>query len=45
MSNAWFYRYPEKIDIVHSLFGLLLLPLLRDRRALANELETIKDNL
>ena len=45
LSNSKFYRYPERIDIVHSLFGLILLPMVKDRRLIANELEIIMDNL
>lgn len=45
LSNSRFYRYPERIDIINSLFGLLLLPMVKDRRVIANELEVINDNL
>ena len=45
LSNSKFYRYPERIDMINSLFGLLLLPMLKDRRMIANELEVIADNL
>ena len=45
LSNSKFYRYPERIDMINSLFGLLLLPMLKDRRKIADELEVIADNL
>jgi len=31
--------------MIKSLFGLLLLPMVKDRRMIANDLEIIKDNL
>ena len=45
LANSKFYRYPERLDIINSLFGLLLLPMVKDRRMIANELEVINDNL
>ena len=41
LGNSSFYRYPERIDIVNSIFGLLLLPMCKDRRIIADELEVI----
>lgn len=45
MGNSSFYRYPERIDIVNSIFGLLLLPMCKDRRIIADELEVINEKL
>jgi len=45
LGNSAFYRYPERIDIVNSIFGLLLLPMCKDRRIIADELETINEKL
>ena len=45
LANSNFYRYPERLDMVNSLFGLLLLPMVKDRRMIANELEIINRNL
>ena len=45
LANSNFYRYPERLDMVNSLFGLLLLPMVKDRRMIANELEIIHKNL
>lgn len=45
LQNQDFYRYKERISLVESIFGLLLLPMVKDRRMLANELETINDSL
>lgn len=45
LSNSKFYRYPDRIDMINSLFGLLLLPMVKDRRMIANELEVINNNL
>ena len=45
LSNSLFYRYPERYDMVFSIFGLLMLPLQRDRRIIADELETIQERL
>ncbi len=45
MKNSAFYRYPERIEMVNSIFGLLLLPMSKDRRIIANDLEIVLEKL
>ena len=40
-----FYRYIENMNVVQSLFGLLLLPMSEDRRLICNEVEILHDNM
>ena len=40
-----FIRYNERISLINSLFGVILLPMVQDRRMIANELETLRDSL
>ena len=40
-----FTRFNQGEDLVKSLFGIILLPMARNRRMILNELETLRDNL
>ena len=40
-----FIRYSERIAMINSLFGVILLPMMQDRRMIADELETLRDSL
>ena len=45
LQNIRFYRYAERKALVASIFGLLLLPIARDRRLIANELEIMRNSM
>ena len=42
---ARFIRYNERLDLINSVFGIILLPMTKDRRMILNELEILRDSL
>ena len=40
-----FIRFSDRVALISSLFGVMLLPMVQDRRLIANELETLRDSL
>ena len=40
-----FIRYSERLALIQSLFGVILLPMTQDRRMILNELEILRDSL
>ena len=45
VKNIRYYRYAERRALVDSVFGLLLLPLERNRRVIADKLEIMRNSM